>query len=203
MSFRAEAVPGDDRVPGEDDVAFTFVDEFSVDDLVAIAPEPVHVRGAFLMPLKVLELRAKYRAADDRRTVRREHHVRQPRHRVDGGDSVAEAYVCRLELLPLLHCQGNIYWVVGIHPWVDRVLHREVVGWAHQIRSDVRELAVRGAARRHLASSYQVSNSLRAPGTMSPTWLMRASGDLLRICLLSQRFLAWAEWPPAGQPGAA
>ena len=86
-------MPGDDRPDREDDVALALVDADRIGHLVALPPEPVHVRVAFLVPLRMPEPGAEHLAVDHGRAVRREHHVGQAGHRVDDAHRVAQALV--------------------------------------------------------------------------------------------------------------
>jgi hypothetical protein len=130
----AEAVAGQQHPAGAQDVALALVDlPRGLDPRIAGGAEPAQVHVGLRGPLRVAEPRAEHRPAHHRRPVGREHHVRQPRHRLDRADVMPEIEVHLPQRSPLPHRGGRVGRLVRPHPRVDRVRDGEVLGRAHQV----------------------------------------------------------------------
>ena len=140
----AEPVPGQDGPAREHQVALALVDRpRRHDDRVTLLGEPALVGRSLGGPLGIPEPGPEHLAVDHARAVGREDHVRQPGDRRDGAHRVAQAGERRAQLLPLAPGPVGIHRIVRVHPGIDRVTHREVLGRAHQVRPGLR----RGAQR--------------------------------------------------------
>ena len=121
-------------VPGDEDVPLALVHVLGlVHGRPAVPAEPVHVRGRLGRALGVAEAHAEHGGVDHGGAVRREHHVGQPRDRLDDRDGVPERLIGLPQGLPLPQRQRRIDGGVRPHPRVDRVRHGEVLGRAHQV----------------------------------------------------------------------
>ena len=130
----AETGAGQDDVAEDEEVALTLVDEARRTGIQeAVGLEPAHDVLRLGGTLAGLVPRAEHATVDDQSAVGHEHHVGQPRHRVDDRHVVAECTVGAHELFPLPHGPGGVDRVLGVHPRVDRVDDVEVGGRAQQV----------------------------------------------------------------------
>ncbi len=90
------------------------------------------------------EFRAVGDAVDDESAVGRVDHVRQALDRVDQVHIVSERDVRVVQRLPLGDGLRRVGGVGGLHPRVDRVADREVLGTAHQVRAVLLNAGGRG-----------------------------------------------------------
>jgi hypothetical protein len=107
----------------------------------AAVVKPGQVRRTLGRSLRVPEARAEHRAPDHGSPVGREDHVRQAGPGVDGMHGVAEPDEGLPQLPPLVHGEIGIDRYIGVHPWIDDVLDREVPGRAHQVGPGARGAA--------------------------------------------------------------
>ncbi|EGJ77827.1 hypothetical protein STTU_5037 [Streptomyces sp. Tu6071] len=141
----AEAVPREEPPARHGEVPLALVDLHGHAD-VRPAPrrEPRPVRHRLRLPLREGEPRPEHAPADHRRPVRRVHHVRQPRLRVEHVHGMPERPVAGHEPLPLRERPRPVHGRARVHPGVDRVTDLEVLRGAHQVVARARLAGARG-----------------------------------------------------------
>jgi hypothetical protein len=139
----AETRAREDRVADEQEVALALLHLDRLDHLEPVRGEPVH-EGRSSPRRSSTRKHAERATVDDEPAVGGVDHVGQSLDRVDELDLVAEREVGVVQRLPLRDGLGRVGGLGRLHPRVDAVAHREVLGCAHQVA------AVLGDARRAL-----------------------------------------------------
>ena len=184
----AEAVPGQHRAAGEQDVSFALVDMIRYPHIrIAAVAEPVQVGVGLPGALRVPEPRAQDRSADHGSAVGGEHHVREPGHRLDRPHVMAEVEVGLAEPSPLPHGFGGVGRLRRIHPRVNGVADGEVFRRAHQVSACGRLPPTR-AVPAALPGDHEPRLGVSRAGKHAS--IMRVSGESLRNNRSRRQFVA-------------